>query len=200
MQQKKSGVTFILSVIFPGVGHLYLGLMRQGLQFMLLFMGSIIVNQSLPGLSFPALAAVVWFYAMFDALQKTSLYNRRLQALDPSDPAALPDDLVDRTPRPDGADASFGGPAASDPLADRFWFDSKPATGNLLWLGVVFIVFGLLALVSSILPDAWYAASQWIGQVHLGGVLVALVMIYFGYRIIRTQFTRTSDHEGDDQR
>ncbi|SCG82655.1 hypothetical protein DW1_1059 [Proteiniborus sp. DW1] len=60
------------SIIFsflPGGGHMYLGLMKRGLQFMLLFFGTI----ALSGLIYSAdflifFAVVVWFYSFFDCI------------------------------------------------------------------------------------------------------------------------------------
>jgi hypothetical protein len=61
-------LTFFLSLC-PGVGHLYLGAMTRGLQFLILFFGlwALINLFSLGvfGFGFP----IVWFYSLFDALQ-----------------------------------------------------------------------------------------------------------------------------------
>lgn len=59
--------TALLSMI-PGAGHMYLGLMKKGLQFMFIFFGSIIVTDLIySARSFTVLNIVVWFYAFFDA-------------------------------------------------------------------------------------------------------------------------------------
>ena len=59
--------TSLLSMI-PGAGHMYLGLMKKGLQFMFIFFGSVIVTDLIySAKSFTVLNIVVWFYAFFDA-------------------------------------------------------------------------------------------------------------------------------------
>ncbi|HOC06658.1 MAG TPA: hypothetical protein PKN71_04980 [Bacillota bacterium] len=61
-------LTFFLSFC-PGVGHLYMGAMTRGLQFLILFFGlwAAIDIFSLRVFSFAM--PVLWFYAFFDALQ-----------------------------------------------------------------------------------------------------------------------------------
>lgn len=63
----------ILTVIFsmvPGAGHMYLGLQKQGLQLMSIFFFMIFLmgwlNMSLFFFALP----VIWFYSLFDALQR----------------------------------------------------------------------------------------------------------------------------------
>jgi hypothetical protein len=73
-EQKSVVLTFILSM-FPGVGHYYLGLMNRGLQFMLLFIGGIVIGSSLDLPELGAIMPVVWFYALFDALQMAGAIN-----------------------------------------------------------------------------------------------------------------------------
>ena len=59
--------TMLFSMI-PGAGHMYLGLMKKGLQFMFVFFGFIIVTDLIySARSFTVLNIVVWFYAFFDA-------------------------------------------------------------------------------------------------------------------------------------
>lgn len=75
MMKKSKCLAFVLSAI-PGVGHYYLGLMQRGLQFNLAFFGLFAVT-GLTGLEFlNVLAAVVWFYAAFDALQTAALQGQ----------------------------------------------------------------------------------------------------------------------------
>lgn len=59
--------TALLSLV-PGAGHMYLGLMKKGLQFMFIFFGSVIITDLIySARSFTVLNIVVWFYAFFDA-------------------------------------------------------------------------------------------------------------------------------------
>lgn len=69
---KSKVLTFLLSFI-PGVGHLYLGLLTRGLQFMLLFFGAIFVISLIELEELIILMPIIWFYSLFDALQKYDL-------------------------------------------------------------------------------------------------------------------------------
>ncbi|MFA5524179.1 MAG: B-box zinc finger protein [Tissierellales bacterium] len=51
----------------PGGGHMYIGLMKRGLQFMLIFFGIIALSSFFYSADFLVFfAAVVWFYSFFD--------------------------------------------------------------------------------------------------------------------------------------
>ena len=59
--------TALLSIV-PGAGHMYLGLMKKGLQFMFIFFGVIMITDLIySARSFTILNIVIWFYAFFDA-------------------------------------------------------------------------------------------------------------------------------------
>lgn len=72
--RKSSLLTFFFS-LFPGLGHLYLGLMHRGLSMMAVFFGWIALVGALSGLArtdkfmiLLVLLPVIWFYSLFDAL------------------------------------------------------------------------------------------------------------------------------------
>lgn len=67
-RRPSKGLTFFLSFC-TGVGHLYLGAMTRGLQFLLLFFGSFALSGFLPLGIFPFWIPIIWFYGLFDALQ-----------------------------------------------------------------------------------------------------------------------------------
>lgn len=69
---KSKFVTLFFSLI-PGVGHLYLGLMNRGLQFLLTFATAIIVMAFLEVGGLFVFLPVIWFYSLFDALQQHQL-------------------------------------------------------------------------------------------------------------------------------
>ena len=59
--------TALLSIV-PGAGHMYLGLMKKGLQFMFMFFSVIIITDLIySARSLTILNIVIWFYAFFDA-------------------------------------------------------------------------------------------------------------------------------------
>lgn len=76
MAKKPSkALTFFLSMC-TGVGHLYLGAMTRGIQFMVVFLGSIALVDYFPMRIFPFWIPIIWFYGLFDALQLADQENR----------------------------------------------------------------------------------------------------------------------------
>lgn len=67
-KRPSKALTFFLSFC-PGVGHLYLGAMTRGLQFLIAFFGTwaLINSISIDVLYF--CIPIIWFYSLFDALQ-----------------------------------------------------------------------------------------------------------------------------------
>jgi uncharacterized membrane protein YiaA len=72
-KKSKSIATFLS--IFPGAGHLYLGLQKRGVQLMAAFLFSIYILDVLRLGIFLFLIPIIWFYSFFDGLQKASKYN-----------------------------------------------------------------------------------------------------------------------------
>ncbi|MGO4549033.1 hypothetical protein AB4Z29_30015 [Paenibacillus sp. 2TAB23] len=73
---RKSKVLAIALSIFPGAGHLYLGLQKRGLQLMGGFLLTIFIMDNLRLSLFFFLLPLFWCYAFFDALQQASHYER----------------------------------------------------------------------------------------------------------------------------
>ncbi|MBC8079924.1 MAG: hypothetical protein H7X86_06240 [Gorillibacterium sp.] len=73
---KKSRTIATVLAIFPGAGHMYLGLQRRGLQLMAAFLFSIYIMDTLHLSLFLFLIPLIWFYSLFDALQNISKYDR----------------------------------------------------------------------------------------------------------------------------
>lgn len=69
---KRSKVFATFLSIVPGVGHLYLGLQKRGLQLMIAFFLSIYILDVLRLSIFLFLIPILWFYSFFDALQHIS--------------------------------------------------------------------------------------------------------------------------------
>lgn len=92
MNRKSKGLSVLFSLIFPGLGHFYIGTMQKGLLLMGLFILDIIgiVHFSLQMLHHPAeilliivcglFVPVIYFYSLFDAIHTAVLHNRRSQA------------------------------------------------------------------------------------------------------------------------
>lgn len=73
---KKSKSIATLLSIFPGAGHLYLGMQRRGIQLMAAFLFSIYILDVLRLGIFLFLVPIIWFYSFFDGLQKASRYEK----------------------------------------------------------------------------------------------------------------------------
>ncbi|MEK4456989.1 MULTISPECIES: multi-tm2 domain protein [Paenibacillus] len=76
VEGRRSKMLATILSVFPGAGHMYIGLQKRGLQLMLLFLGGIYVLDVLYLSLFLFLIPVVWFYSFFDALQQVSRYGR----------------------------------------------------------------------------------------------------------------------------
>lgn len=68
-------IATLLSVI-PGVGQMYLGLQRRGIQLMILFLGTFYIIDVIRLSLFLFLLPLIWFFSFFDGLQLTSRYGR----------------------------------------------------------------------------------------------------------------------------
>lgn len=73
-KKSKSIATFLS--IFPGAGHLYLGLQKRGIQLMAAFLFSIYILDVLRLGIFLFLIPIIWCYSFFDGLQKASKYGK----------------------------------------------------------------------------------------------------------------------------
>lgn len=68
MRKSKKVATFF--AMFPGAGHMYLGLTNQGIQLMLVFLFTCFLS-SRGGMDFISLLLpVIWFYSIFDVRSK----------------------------------------------------------------------------------------------------------------------------------
>ncbi|WP_078551390.1 hypothetical protein [Bacillus alkalicellulosilyticus] len=72
--RKSKAVTTLLAVI-PGLGHMYLGLQRRGLQLMAAFLFAIYIIDVLRISLFLFIIPLIWFYSIFDAMQKSAKYG-----------------------------------------------------------------------------------------------------------------------------
>ncbi|PPA70681.1 hypothetical protein [Jeotgalibacillus proteolyticus] len=73
--KRSSAFATVLS-IFPGAGHLYLGLQHRGIQLMAAFLFTIYILDALRLGLFLFLIPLIWFYSFFDGMQKASRYGK----------------------------------------------------------------------------------------------------------------------------
>jgi hypothetical protein len=75
IEGKKSKAIATFLSIFPGAGHLYLGMQRRGIQLMAAFLFSVYILDVLRLGIFLFLIPIIWFYSFFDGMQKVSRYG-----------------------------------------------------------------------------------------------------------------------------
>ncbi|MCM3274241.1 hypothetical protein [Paenibacillus elgii] len=73
---KKNKTLATLLSIFPGAGHMYLGLQKRGLQLMAAFLFCIYIMDVMRLSLFMFLIPILWFFSFFDALQMVSKVGR----------------------------------------------------------------------------------------------------------------------------
>ncbi|WP_135557055.1 hypothetical protein [Paenibacillus cymbidii] len=69
---RKSKIVALTLSIFPGAGHLYLGLQKRGLQLMAAFLLAIYLMDALRLTLFMFVIPILWFFSLFDAMQHVS--------------------------------------------------------------------------------------------------------------------------------
>ena len=71
-QEKSVAIAAILSFLFPGLGHLYNGLTKKGVSFIVAYIVSAVLIFLLIGF---ILVFIVWIWALFDAIKTTEAIN-----------------------------------------------------------------------------------------------------------------------------
>ncbi|BCG57956.1 hypothetical protein [Paenibacillus sp. URB8-2] len=161
MIKKKRWLTFMLAMV-PGLGHLYLGFKKQGMQFMIGAFACIICIPSIPQV-FPFALAALWFYQLFDALQKAT-WNKLA--------AAEHERLMYE---PEGFGAPWP-PLSMPPMPDYPKDDVNPVL-----LGGSCIAAGVILLIITMFPDLWLLLSE----LNVGTVLVSLGLIGYGLHMLK---------------
>lgn len=68
---KHSKRVALFFALMPGAGHMYLGLVRQGIQLMLLFFSIIFMSASFEMEFLAVFLPIIWFYSIFDVRLKS---------------------------------------------------------------------------------------------------------------------------------
>ncbi|GAB6085330.1 hypothetical protein [Alkaliphilus crotonatoxidans] len=74
MRPRRSFFSLLLCLV-PGAAHLYLGLKKQGIQLMTLFVMPIFFTDILKFSAFLSIVPIIWCYSFFDALRKVNGYD-----------------------------------------------------------------------------------------------------------------------------
>lgn len=160
MIKKKRWLTFMLAMM-PGVGHLYLGFKKQGMQFMIGAFVCIIFIPSMP-MVFPFALAALWFYQLFDALQKATWM--KLSAEEHERMMFHPD--------------NFGAPWNMDLHSIPGYPHDEV---NPAWVGIGCVVAGFLLLLITAFPTLW----RMLTEINIGTILLSLALIGYGLRMLK---------------
>lgn len=172
MTRKNRFFTFLLSFV-PGLGHFYLGLNRRGLQFMVGAFACIVLIPLFPTV-FPFALTILWFYCLFDALQRAAVINSHVLG------AGIPS-LDENTALASGLSLQY----LDDSVISLG--DSKDKQSRMpVWFGGLCVFVGVLVLLRRVFPGLWSTLLQ----AHAGTFLVALALIGFGVWLIVTQTKR----------
>lgn len=130
VERKSPALAGFLS-IFPGLGHLYLGLYQRGIFFGIAFVLCISMSAHGRGEFFGPLIAFVWFFAIIDAVRQAHAINRGYVA--------------------EGGFASSAAPAV---------VRKANGTASLTW-GVVLVGIGFLWLIDRYVDIDWSFLDRW---------------------------------------
>ena len=72
-EEKNVLLSAILSFLFPGLGHLYLGLNKKGVSFIIAYIVSAILIILLIGI---VLVIIIWIWALIDTIKSTEAINK----------------------------------------------------------------------------------------------------------------------------
>lgn len=157
MIRKSKWATFLLALV-PGLGHLYLNFTKQGLQIMIGTCACIILIPSIP-LIFSFALAILWFYQMFDALQKATWMKAA---------AAEHERMM-------MGQETFGYPWTAQDWMTLGGYQ-KETSMNPVWTGGACVLVGAMVLLMTIFPDLWH----WLLQQNVASVLLAVALIGYG--------------------
>lgn len=161
MIKKRRWLTFMLAMI-PGVGHLYLGFKKQGLQYMIGASICIIFIAPMP-MIFPFALGALWFYQLFDALQKANWMKMAFKEHE----------------RMMFGNESFGSPWGHD------WHMMPPGYPrdevNPHVTGALSVVAGVLLMLVYAFPWLW----ELLERLNLGTVALSLALIGYGLWMLK---------------
>ncbi len=176
--KRKSKFLTILFGLFPGAGHMYLGLMNRGLQLMVAFWGLMGIGGFLNLGFLLFLLPVIWCYAFFEILN-----------------------LYDLTPEEREARI------ANDTIFDGRLYDAGKRFfhNHTRGIGIALILVGLYSVLARIFSPLFYILEERYGsfwgyylQEMVPTLVVALLVILLGVRLIRGKSTPKDDKDFKD--
>jgi hypothetical protein len=161
--KRNSFFAFCFSLI-PGAAHMYMGFMKQGMSIMILLTIDIAVAAMLNLPVITVIIPIIWFYAFFDAHHKRALPEHEFNKLE---------------------DKSIFSDITGTDLVNLTKGKSRPIlAGFLIFFGCYIIYDYIINAMFSIMPGFLYNGFYNMFR-RLPQILVALLIIYIGYRLIK---------------
>lgn len=167
MKMKNFAATVVMSVL-PGLGHLYLGLTRRGIQLMIGMFVCIAFIPVLP-MVFPFALTVLWFYSFFDALKRLTVMNNYVRYFEERS-------IEERVPT-----LSTVSPFSSlDEEVIYFRALNSSRVQGEIGIGVVLVLAGGILFTKFFSPPLW----GWMSSREGATLLLASVLVLYGLVII----------------
>lgn len=161
--KRNSFFAFCFSLI-PGAAHMYMGFMKQGMSIMILLTIDIAIAAMLNIPVITVIIPIIWFYAFFDAHHKRALPENEFNKLE---------------------DKSIFSDVTGTDLVNLTKGKSRPIlAGFLIFFGCYIIYDYIINAMFSIMPGFLYHGFYNMFR-RLPQILVALLIIYIGYRLIK---------------
>lgn len=160
---KHSRGVALFFALMPGAGHMYLGLVRQGIQLMLLFFSILFMSSSFDIDFLRVFLPIIWFYSIFDVRTKS----------------LKEDPLID-------ADLPLFADVASMKYFSNNNLVEKYIAYILILMGVFSMINNLIIPVLSKYIDYYYIRC---GK----SLIVSLVLILIGVSMIKKKKVKSGD-------
>lgn len=172
---KKSKFFIYFWALFPGAGHMYLGQMKKGLLFALLFWGDIGLATFLYLSPLLILLPVIWFYALFDVLNLAGMSPEQRKIQEEHSLAEL---------------AHFFAGKSTQKLFEK----------RAVFFGVGLMLLGAYLLLRSFFYPLLYSLAESYPSLYnliydLPTIFVAALLLFFGIKVLRGKKPAIDDSE-----
>lgn len=162
----------------PGAGQMYQGFIKKGVSIMALFFGVIGIANILNVGEICLVLPIIWFYAFFDAINSNSLPDYEF--------AQLRDEFIIVKD-------------TEDLRMSIHRFRMPIAIGCIAFGGysLIKVFFDMLSDIVNIPEDVYWEISRWVNS-NIPRVAIALLIIWFGMRLIKGKRTDIDNRESYD--
>lgn len=177
MKMKRNSFFAFCFSLIPGAAHMYMGFMKQGLSIMILLTLDIAAIAMLNLSVFGVVIPIIWFYSFFDAHHKRALPENEFNKLE---------------------DKSLFSEYTGKELANLTKGKTRPILAGVL------IFFGFYILYNTGLDSLYYfVPNRFYNGIFsivskLPQTLVAIFIIYIGYRLIKGKKIELEDNSNNN--